>query len=789
MARIATALPRILVSTVLGLLVVPLLLGFVLPVAGATAAGTAPGNPHPVTLPGPQYPVRFAETGLPTGTNWTVTLGGNSSSSTGPLIVFYVANGTYNYSIGSTNGFVPSVPSGSLIVQGGNNSVVATLNVQGAKPWGGAWDPLTGNLLMAYDAKGNLSVINSTTNANTGNIPVGKSPDPPVYDPVHQYFYVPNWGTNNVTILNATTFVHVAEVPVGHAPIQGVFDPANGLVYVANSQGNSVSVLNGSNATPVATIGVGTAPEGIAYDPIDQMVYVTNSVSANVSVINGTPGSVHATVPLPANSGPWGITFDPVDRTLYVTQTGGAACSGGGGPCYGALINAVTHAYSGTFIEGASAVYPSFDSGNGFVYVANALNPGYVTVVASVTHAVVRTIPVGAGPNTVTVDPSNGCLYTADFAGNTLSVINGTIDTEAVTFVPMPPALYPVGFTESGLPKGTDWSVWVNGTEYGSGAASITLTEPNGTYSFAVVNVSGYHAVPRSGAFAVNGSGYSQSVEFTAVPPTLYPATFIESGLANGTSWGVVLNGAAFNSTRAWLNVSLENGSYSYAVDPVSGYTVSPATGNLTVNGGGVAVPISFVLVPLARYEVNVQEAGLPSGTSWSVTVGSVLLSGNGTSLDLNLTNGTYAYAVGVVAGFTASPANGQIEVNGYFLNLTVSFRSSAGGGGGGSGGAAGAFPAGGFFGVYGDALLVAVLLVALAALLLVVSRRRRRRSPSGDSMPSIAAEAGLPLSLYESAVPVPSPPAEPAPPPPDLPPAIRIREEPPPPKPEWAEE
>ena len=790
MVRARLALPRILTAGALVLLLVPLLLGLAMPAGEAKEAAVGPALPHAAVLPGPTFPVRFAETGLPSGTNWTVTLGGNSSSSTGPTIVFYVANGTYNYSIGSPHGIVPSVPSGDLFVQGGNNSVVTTLNVGGAKPWGGAWDPQTGSVLMAYDQRGNLSVINGTTDRNSGSIPVGKSPDGPVYDPLHQYLYVPNWGSNNVTILNATTYAHVADVPVGHAPIQGVFDPANGLVYVANSQGNSVSVLNGSNASAVATVGVGTSPEGLTYDPIDQSVYVTNSGTANVSVISGTPGKVTATVPLPANSGPWGITFDSVNQALYVTQTGSAACSGGGGPCYGALINASTHAYSGTFVEGPSALYPSFDGGNGFVYVANAVTPGTVTVVSSVTNTAVSAIHVGAGPYTVTVDPVIGYVYSANYAANTITILNGSIATEAVTFVPIPPTLYPVGFSESGLPSGTSWSVMVNGTQYGSGAASITLTEPNGTYAFAVVNVSGYRDTPRSGSFAINGSGYSLSVVFTAIPPPLYAVTFVESGLANGTAWGVVLNGTPFNSTSDWVNLSLKNGSYPYQVVPVPGYVLSPTAGNVTVDGGGVAVPISFTVVPPARYEVTLQEVGLPVGTNWSVTVGSIVLEGNGTSLDLNLTNGTYAYTVGPVSGFTATPTSGEIHMDGSAQNLSVDFSASSGGGGGGPGGSSGGSPNGGFFGQH-ERLIVglAVVLAALAALLVIVVLRRRKRTPAGGSMASIAAGAGLRLSLSESAHPPPPPPDEPGPPTPDLPPAILVRVKPPPPKPEWAEE
>ena len=649
----------------------------ILPTPGSvvpTSAGVPSGLRPLAAPPLPHYPVTFTESGLPSGATWTVTLGNASHSSTQPSILFYVPNGTYPYSIGSVGGYVPAQPSGNLTVQGGNNTVVGTLNVPNSRPWGGAARPYTGNVFMAYDQRGNLSVINGTTNVNQGNIPVGRSPDTPVWDPIDQDVYVANWGSNNVTVVDPTTHVRVANVTVGTQPLTAVFDPAGGAVYVANYGGNSVSVLNGTNHMVVATLPVGTQPTGLAYDPITGDVYATNYGSDNVSVLGGTPSKVLASIPLPAHSGPFGIAYDSAVNRLFVTQQGTSACTGGGGPCYGSLINASTNAYAGSFVEGPGAAYPSFDPDNGLLYIPNAVSPGTITVLSSPTGPEVALIPVGNSPESVAVDLHFGTLYSANLAANTISIINGRVYDESVAFVPRPPALYPVNFTESGLPAGTSWSVEVNGTRYGATGATISASEKNGTYPFVVQNVSGFRVAPTSGSLVVNGTNVTTSIVFTPLPPPTYPISFAETGLPNGTVWSVSLNGTLLNSTGALISFSRANGSYLFLVPKVPGYTVSPSSGTVPVNGSGAIVLLAYSAIPPALYPVLFRENGLPSGTVWSVNLSGVLLDSNGSSISVSRANGTYAYVVPSVPGYLVSPNSGSVVVNGANSTVTLGF-------------------------------------------------------------------------------------------------------------------
>ncbi|MGC2288514.1 MAG: hypothetical protein WA688_01475 [Thermoplasmata archaeon] len=69
------------------------------------------------------YTVTFTETGLPTGTSWSVTTNGMTKSSMTSQITFSELNGTYAYTVGSVSGCERSPASGTVTVNGAGVSV------------------------------------------------------------------------------------------------------------------------------------------------------------------------------------------------------------------------------------------------------------------------------------------------------------------------------------------------------------------------------------------------------------------------------------------------------------------------------------------------------------------------------------------------------------------------------------------------------------------------------------------------------------------------------------------
>lgn len=75
-------------------------------------------------------------------------------------------------------------------------------------------------------------------------------------------------------------------------------------------------------------------------------------------------------------------------------------------------------------------------------------------------------------------------------------------------------------------------------------------------------------------------------------------------------------------------------------------------------------------------YPVIVTETGLPSGNKWFVnlTDSSSVSSSSGSSIVLNLHNGTYNYTIGTANGSYFVPPGGSFTVNGHSVNVNVKF-------------------------------------------------------------------------------------------------------------------
>jgi hypothetical protein len=299
---------------------------------------------------------------------------------------------------------------------------------------------------------------------------------------------------------------------------------------------------------------------------------------------------------------------------------------------------------------------------------------------------------------------------------------------------------YTVTFTETGLAVGQNWSVTLCITSWwcedDDGAlyvdtnnTSLTFSVPNGTYYFHVRAFNDTRATPAFGSVNVSGAAPSP-IAIRFGNPATYNVAFVETGLAPGTTWQVILDvgwwssffGAGCDqcdthvrgitqdgnwgdggnsgdgvSNTTTVNFSLPNGTYNYSVANVSNYSiVGAANGTFNVSGGSPApIKVAFAAVP--TYTVTFVESGLPNGTNWSVgvrgsgsfgdqgdqnraeddagDVGSSQETAN-TSMSFYLPNGSYHYRVGEVDGYLANASFGYFNVTGTTITIDVNFTA-----------------------------------------------------------------------------------------------------------------
>jgi DNA-binding PadR family transcriptional regulator len=76
-----------------------------------------------------------------------------------------------------------------------------------------------------------------------------------------------------------------------------------------------------------------------------------------------------------------------------------------------------------------------------------------------------------------------------------------------------------------------------------------------------------------------------------------YVVTFLEVNLNLGTSWSVTLDGKVNSTTGAVTTFTLPNGTYQYSISEPSGYTLTPSTGFIMVDGHAMTVNVPFQVV------------------------------------------------------------------------------------------------------------------------------------------------------------------------------------------------
>ena len=598
----------------------------------------------------------------------------------GSSVVKTVTVGSYPVSAvyDPSNGFVYVLnfngsPPGSVSVLNGT-SLIATV-VVGNNPVAGAYDGANGFVYIANEASGTVSVLSGTS--VLANVTVGPMPEWALEDPVDGHVYVGSaYGSTNVSVLNGTQLL--GTVNIGGTSQTAACDRATGWVYVPLLWNNSVTVLNGTRIVASVTVGpVGSTPGAAFYDSSSGAIYVTDPGAYTVMVVRGT--TVSATIYLGATPGdatnPTSIGSDPVDGFVYVLEPTANQLT---------VINGTQ--VVGVEIPGVDPVSVAYDAANGRTYVVNEMS-GNVTM-----------LPAGY-PITVTeVGLPAGSSWWVNVSGNPIGVVawhvagsaasfrepNGSYDyylgsddpaysggSGAFTVAGAPvslngsfsPVVYPVMFIERGLPGGTVWSVGLAGTDQNTSGTTLTFSETGGVWNYSVGLVPGWNCSPRFGSLNITAPVvlYLEWTVFT------YPIRFHETGLPNGTGWGLLVGSRAASSLTPNVTLALPNGTYGYVILPAEGYETS-GSGTFTVNGSSVAIAVTF---HRQLYAVVFVEFGLPTGSNWSVTATNQSMgindsqSSSTNSIVLFLPNGTYRVTFTLPAGYSGNVSATQITVAG----------------------------------------------------------------------------------------------------------------------------
>lgn len=600
------------------------------------------------------YNVTFTESGLLSGTQWSVAMQGYNTSfialnfSITSAMTFFLTNGSYYFFAPGVTGYNVSNPFGYIIVTGANvtqkivyipsSTPVYSVTLTEIGYPGDYWNlSLNGlNLTMPGRQIGLASYMlpNGTYHFTVGNYP--------------GYTAYPASGTILVKGKNATQRVY----------------------YFANSVQVSTVTFTGSNMH----VGFGLAVVIVsAFHFTNNLTLTYINYSASNKVTAYLPAGNYVPVVLEYNNP--GFEYIP---TAFASITGSQNISEVGYASYLNITSASAVTVNTTFPALFKTTYAESHLSGASLWSVAAGSSRLLTLIGSNESLVPSPTPYSAFDGEANLSlsqrsmtgylPNGTYNYTASVSAYNQTGNFGISGANVTVNIYFPDAFYTVSFTELGLPSGHIWLITVNGTyqDYTFGN-SMDFTLANGTYSFEVQPIYGYMISPAGGNVTVDGSNVSETIYFSPLITVEFSLNYLPAGMV----WSVTLNGSTESSNYGVIEFYMPAGNYSFYVNTTSGYVLSPSNGTVSVSSAAVYVSITNLG---QGYAAKFTESGLPSGTAWYVNLSSgKSLSSSSSSMTVELLNGSYSYTVGT-ANHDYSAKGSQFSVSGAPQSVSIAF-------------------------------------------------------------------------------------------------------------------
>lgn len=285
------------------------------------------------------------------------------------------------------------------------------------------------------------------------------------------------------------------------------------------------------------------------------------------------------------------------------------------------------------------------------------------------------------GNNSYNYSLSNGSysIYVGSISGYSLHyanpvVVNGHNVIEYINYSLIP--TYSVIIKESGLATNTKWYALINNIQYSSTTAYINLSGlTNSTYTLAINNIAGYLLNSYPSSFIINGKNAYINITFTS-DNKLSSINVIAKDVKDISSivWSVVFNETTYNSQNSNTIVipSLQNGTYSFKVNSISGYKINSYPSSITIAGKNITENITFN----QTFILHIEESGY--NQEWFINLNGTQYSSTNSYINVSgLVNYTYSFSVPQVVGYTVSSYPHSVLINGnnYYINITFVFQ------------------------------------------------------------------------------------------------------------------
>lgn len=260
------------------------------------------------------YAVTFSETGLPTGTLWSVDLNGSYNSSTSSSLEFLEFNGTYDFSV-YASGFTANVSSGNVSITGAPEYVYVAFTQTSNVTWGITFNE-TG-LPAGYEWNISIQEITAFVDIFNGSTLTSSSftfeePNGTYEYSVNASGYIASPAMGNVTVNGANEYVSIQFSKIIY--FTGTLSPSNASLYI---DGQLIPTVGGVfNVTLTA----GQTYEIEVTSPGYKPYYVNESVSATTHFSSLSVKLSKVAPPAPLSS-----TYVPIIVVVVIVLIGAVA--------------------------------------------------------------------------------------------------------------------------------------------------------------------------------------------------------------------------------------------------------------------------------------------------------------------------------------------------------------------------------------------------------------------------------------------------------------------------------
>ena len=288
-------------------------------------------------------------------------------------------------------------------------------------PRAAAGQPL---LYVANRAAGVLTVVDTTTTAVRGTIPIGDGPPQYIaFSPDGTRAYVSvfseqnnaqNNTVNRVVVVDTLRGGVVASIPVGTRPYALAVTPdaAGSEVWVPNHDAASISIIDTATNTVTKTLPVAPNPHWVAFSPDGNLAYTANHESNLITVLDVATKTVVGEVRV--GRSPHSVAVSPTEPLVANVNYDSHSVS---------IIDTRTNMVTATIAHvGAHPQALAWAPDGRHLYTAN-VDEGTVSVINTESMTVTARIPTGKSPTSVAVDPSGQTAYVTNLRSGTLTVL------------------------------------------------------------------------------------------------------------------------------------------------------------------------------------------------------------------------------------------------------------------------------------------------------------------------------------------------------------------------------